>query len=158
MNDNNLITVKNNNYSLQKRFIDGKFTPIGKSIMRTGLKQINSTKVLNGHGPIGLISCDPDGYECNNGVNSNFTFVSLWKNKRKTTKEYVKHFSFKTLQEYIDIKMNRLYASRTKEESRKRITLDLFFKFNNLTTEKLNYINKRGFFYSKDEVYIHYFR
>ena len=61
MDDNDLIIVQNNNYSLNKRFLRGQFSRQVKSIFKTGINQINSTKVLNGHGPIGLKSCDPDG-------------------------------------------------------------------------------------------------
>ena len=69
MNDNDLIKVKNNNYSLQTRFTRGKLISICKRIMKTGITKINSTKVINGHGPIGLVSCDPNVNECNNGLN-----------------------------------------------------------------------------------------
>ena len=80
MDDNDLIIVQNNNYSLNKRFLRGQFSQIGKSIFKTGIKQINSTKVLNGHAPIGLKSCDPDGIICNNGLNKKIRHCMIYQN------------------------------------------------------------------------------
>lgn len=144
MDDNDLIKVKNNNYSLQSRFTRGKLVSNCKSIMKTGITKINSIKVINAHGPIGLSSCDPNGIECNNGLNTNIGYPYLDKKVRQT-KEFVKHFRYKTLQEYIEIKMKRLYPDRTFEDSKRRITLENFFKFNKITKDKINYIKSKGF-------------
>ena len=143
MTDNDLIKVKNNNFSLQSRFTKGKLVSNCKSIMKTGISKINSTKVLNGHGPIGLASCDPNGIECNNGLNSNIGHFLLDK-KLRQTKEFVKHFRCKTLQEYIEIKMKRLYVDRTIEDSKKRLSIKKFFNINKITKDKINYIKSKG--------------
>ena len=147
MDDNDLITVENNNYSLKTRFTKGRFLSFCNSIFRTSFNQINSTKVIFGHGPIGLISCDPDGNNCFNGSEKGIDPSNMYR-KPKITKEYVRHYSTKTLQEYIEIKMKRLYASRTPEDSKKRINLKTFFKYNKLTDDKLNYLKKKGLYFN----------
>jgi len=146
MDDNDLIIVQNNNYSLNKRFLRGQFSQQGKSIFKTGFKQINSTKVLNGHGPIGLKSCDPDGIICNNGLNKKIRHSMIYQNPQKKN-DYIKHFRYKTLQEFIDIKMIRLYPDKSHQLAKKEITFDNFFGINKINKEKLNYIKKRGFIY-----------
>ena len=146
MDDNNLVVVKNNDYSLQKRFLRGKFSQLGKSIFKTGIKQINSTRVLNGHGPIGLKSCDPDGKICNNGLKKKLKHSMIYKKPQKK-KDYIKHFKYKTLQEFIDIKMIRLYPDKSNQLAKKEINFDNFFKVNKINKKKLDYIKKRGFKY-----------
>ena len=146
MDDNDLIVVKNNDYSLQKRFLRGKFSQQGKSIFKTGIKQINSINVLNGHGPIGLKSCDPDGIICNNGLNKKLRHSNIYQNPQKKN-DYIKHFRYKTLQEFIDIKMIRLYPDKSHQLAKKEINFNNFFGVNKITKQKLDYIKKRGFKY-----------
>ena len=146
MDDNDLIIVQNNNYSLNKRFLRGKFSQLGKSIFKTGFKQINSTIFLNSHGPIGLKSCDPDGKICNNGLNKKIRHSWIYEKPQKK-KDYIKHFRYKTLQEFIDLKMVRLYPDQSHQKAKKDITFDNFFKVNKINKEKINYIKKRGFKY-----------
>ena len=93
-----------NNYSLKTRFTRGRFRTFSNSIFKTFIKKINSTKVINGHGPIGLVTCDPDGNTCFNGLTKGLDHSHMYR-KPKATKEYVRHYSTKTLQEYIEIKM-----------------------------------------------------
>ncbi len=88
MDDNDLVIVQNNNYSLNKRFLRGKFSQLGKSIFKTGFKQINSTIVLNSHGPIGLKSCDPDGKICNNGLNKKIRHSWIYEKPQKKKRLY----------------------------------------------------------------------
>jgi hypothetical protein len=148
MNDNDHISVQNNNYSLKTRFTRGQFSSYCKSIMKTGIKEINSTNVLNAHGPIGLISCDPNGLICNNGINKKMWHSILYQTP-KQTKEFVRHFICKTLEEFIDIKMKRLYLDKTRAASQKRLNLYFFFRYNKMTKDKLNYLENKGIFFNE---------
>lgn len=149
--DNDLINVKNNDFSLNKRFTRGNYySTTCKSIFKTGFKQINSTNLINPHGPVGLRTCDPDGITCNNGTDKNLPHFSMYKNIKKTN-EYIKHFKLKTLQEFIDLKLKRLYADQSQDKAKKYLTFSLFFSFNKKTKEKIDYIKKRGFNYTNDK-------
>lgn len=128
--DNDLIYVKNKDFSLNKRFTrESYYSTTCKSIFKTGSKQINSTKFLNAHGPVGLRTCDPDGIRCYNGTDKKLPHYVMNKNIKKT-KEYIKHFKLKTLQEFIDLKLKRLYADQSKDNAKKYLTFSLFFSFN----------------------------
>ena len=147
--DNDLIYIKNNDFSLNKRFTRGNyFSNTCKSIFKTGFKQINSTDFLNAHGPVGLRTCDPDGIICNNGTDKTLPHFVMNKNIKKT-KEYIKHFKLKTLEEFIDLKLKRLYADQSQDKAKKYLTFSLFFSFNKKTKEKLDYIKKKGFNFSR---------
>ena len=143
MDDNDFITIQNNNYSLKTRFTRGQFLTFCNSILKTGIKEINSTKVLNGHGPVGLVSCDPNGFICNNGLNKSLSHCRIFQNP-KPTKEFVRHYSCKTLQEFVEIKMNRLYPDQNEIASKKKINLNYFFLYNKITKAKLSYLKNKG--------------
>ena len=139
--DNDLINVNKNDFSLLKRFTrKSYYSKTCKSIFKTGFKQINSTNFLNAHGPIGLKTCDPDGISCYNGKGKNLPHFVMNKDIKKTN-EYIRHFKLKTLQEFIDRKLKRLYADQSQDKAKQYLTLSLFFSYNKKTKEKLDYIN-----------------
>ena len=93
--DNDLICVKNNDYSLIKRFTRSNYySNTCKSIFKTGFKQINSIKLINSHGPVGLRTCDPEGIICNNGTDKTLPHFVMHKEIKKT-QEYIKHFKYR---------------------------------------------------------------
>ena len=143
--DNDLIYVKKNDYSLIKRFTRGNYySTTCKSIFKTGFTQINSTNLISPHGPVGLRTCDPEGIKCNNGTDKTLPFFAMHK-KIKKTKEYIKHFKLKTLEEFIDLKLKRLYIDMAQDRAKKYLTFSLFFSYNKKTKEKLDFIKQKGF-------------
>jgi len=143
--DNDLVNVKNNDYSLNKRFTRGNYySTTCKSIFKTKFKEINSLNRINAHGPVGFKTCDPDGIKCNNGTDKSIPYFAINKNIKKT-KEYIKHFKLKTIEEFIDFKLKRLYIDRDQQKAKKYLTFSLFFSYNKKTKEKLDFIKKRGF-------------
>ena len=65
--------------------------------------------------------------------------------KIKKTKEYIKHFKLKTLEEFIDLKLKRLYIDMAQDRAKKYLTFSLFFSYNKKTKEKLDFIKQKGF-------------
>ena len=138
--DNDLINVKDNDYSLNKRFTRGNYySTTCKSIFKTKFKKINSLKLINAHGPVGLKTCDPEGIECNNGKDKTIPYFAIHKNIKKTN-EYIKHFKLKTIEEFIDFKLKRLYIDRDQVKAKEYLTFSLFFSYNKKTKEKIDFI------------------
>lgn len=143
--DNDLINVKNNDYSLNKRFTRGNYySTTCKSIFKTKFKEINSTNLINAHGPVGFKTCDPEGIKCNNGTDKTLPYFVMSKEIKKTN-EYIKHFKLKTIEEFIDFKLKRLYIDRSQGKAKEYLTFSLFFSYNKKTKEKLDFIKKKGF-------------
>lgn len=143
MDDNDLITVENNNYSLMNRFLRGTHVRDGKSICKTKKNGNGFTP----HGICGLNYCDVNGEKCistRGKGDEKFMYVS--KNLVKTN-IVLKHFFMKTIEEYVTIKMQRLYPDKTKEVAKNQLTIERFWKYNKKTQEKENwynsYINKK---------------
>ena len=53
---------------------------------------------------------------------------------------YLKHFIMKTIDEFVNIKIKRGYASKTYDKAKAKLNIENFFKLNNKTQEKLNFI------------------
>ena len=58
---------------------------------------------------------------------------------------YVRHFTTKTIDEWINNKCNRGTADRKKTDFNATYPILRFFKYNEITPEKLNYLKERGF-------------
>jgi hypothetical protein len=58
------------------------------------------------------------------------------------SKAYIKHFTMKTIDEYINNKKKRGVADRTYNTFNNTYKIDDFFKINNKIPEKLKYINE----------------
>lgn len=147
--DNNLLSVENNNYSVNRfthehqekdwQWAQYRFT---KRILRTNLDlTINSS-----HGPLNkaqmkeynyqkdnkITLCNSEGQKINNTI-----AISNWTHKTA----YLAHYRFKTISEYIELKMKRGYPTLYKNSGKDLNLLD-FFKLNNLTQEKLDFLAK----------------
>jgi len=102
-----------------------------KSIVKTGSKTISFS---NPHTPDNnnFIYCSPSG--C---VLSHYTpFLSY-----DYSFAWLRHYTTKTISEWKD-KMNKGYPDQSKEESKKNLTFDMFFKWNEKTEEKLKIANE----------------
>lgn len=64
---------------------------------------------------------------------------------------YIKHFSTKTIDEYINNKWKRGTGDRPYENFLNEYGLDVFFKYNDITEEKLNYLKEHGIEYKVSE-------
>lgn len=141
MNDNNQITVINNDYSLKKRFPNGKMSLTGKSIVRGGLN-FNKTE-FNGHLFMNddYRYCDATGKPCisKHVFNKDGSFRTKAKIVQMfvvKTDLYFTHYTSKTIQEWINIKMKRLYPDRDDKHTKLDLTLDTFFNYNQDTPQK----------------------
>ena len=146
--DNNLIKVENNNYSI-KRFThefqekDWEWAQhrFSKRLIRTGL----SLTVNSSHGPIATAQMN----EYNNGIKNtikvcNIAGEPLIANKLAFNNwtyagGYLAHYRYKTIEEFITNKMKRGYPTLYKNSGKDLSFVD-FFKLNTLTPEKINYI------------------
>ena len=55
---------------------------------------------------------------------------------------YLRHYSTKTIGEWVRNKMRRGIPDRSEESWRQVLNLDMFFRYNKRTTEKLAYAEK----------------
>jgi hypothetical protein len=139
--DNDLIIVENNNYSI-KRFT----TPttyqatLCKSIIRGNLNYINS---ISAHGSENIKKpMDANGDICDSGHKCPLRFLN--ENKKYVwTNAWINHYRYKTIQEFIDKKMEQ-WCSR-KNIKVDCINLEDFFRINKKTKEKIEYIQKHIF-------------
>lgn len=159
--DNGLVGVENGNYSI-KRFTetieeDNQINYLAnrstKIIVRTGLKDFHFYMAPGGehgwHLPFKFV-------DCHGNVCRNDTQVI---NERIWDTAWLNHYRFKTVEEFLKIKMKRLYPTVGKEKARQMINLDEFFKYNKWTKEKqkmIDSINERSIFcfifnYNKDK-------
>ena len=149
-NDNDLITVENNNYSVLSRFTQksrNKYENIpAKQLIRTNIKglQINgihrimeasgvgsetNAKITNSEEVLTQVKmCDAWGDATING----------YPIEREQT-AYLKHFRYKTLQEFLELKCKRGYPMPFKHYGQD-LDFFAFFGCNNISQEKLDYI------------------
>lgn len=138
--DNNLIRVVDNDYSIQSRFTRELSTSFPnknylnkeiKSIVRGHLKNIKFVK--NPH------TCEGTGIVCCNALGQT-TLSNVQKSQIVVHKyAWINHYICKTIEEYIHIKMVRK-GGHTKHEKGLRYSLNFFFTYNKRTAEKINYI------------------
>lgn len=125
-NDNNLIKVENNDYSLVKRFTTWLPHKMGKSIYKSNLSS-EKVKAMTGHGSPLCINCDEDGNLLENNerisiVNTNPLYNTAW----------INHYKTKTLEEFVSQRLARQAINiRTRQYD-----LSLYFKFCEKTPEK----------------------
>lgn len=141
IDDNNIIEVKDDNYSITRFKTEGKMTTACKAICKTKLN-INS---ITPHGPLYLKNTvDPNGNICNNGNDTSINPLCLGKHTIKTN-TYLRHYRYKTLEEYIFCKIKREKNNSNVRE--KQLTIDDFFEWNKKTPEKINYLKNIGINY-----------
>ena len=104
-----------------------------KSIIRGGLSNIIWIK--NPHTPTSMFyhCCNPLGHT----VDFNCPFQSYDFNVA-----YIRHYTTKTIGEWVKNKMRRGIPDRSKESWSKRLNLDFFFKYNKKTEKKISYAKK----------------
>ena len=142
--DNGIMRVENNNYSinrfkevLTKDFCTKNKIPISmykisntqaKSFIRTTIKEV---KFTSPHCFLNVPTVNAMGKKCEIGVMVGKTVI--WKGA------WLKHYRFKTLEEYITKKMVRLWPTAYMNGGKDRLDLDYFFMFNKKTTEKVKF-------------------
>lgn len=101
-----------------------------KSIVRGGLSYVKWKK--NPHTPtiVGYYCCNPLG----ESVSANSPFLDY-----DFSVAFIRHYSTKTIGEWVKNKMKRGYPDKTDECWKKRLNLDFFFRYNKKTEEKLKY-------------------
>lgn len=114
-----------------------------KSIIRCEHKgYVNWSMGSNMHTPSNnLKCCDNKGKECSNSnpfLHYNFDLA------------YLKHFSTKTIDEWLNVKLQRGFLDQclNKDKEYDALGLDIFFKINQKTEEKINFIKE---FHDKTE-------
>lgn len=55
---------------------------------------------------------------------------------------YLKHFMFKSIQEYVEVKMQRLYPDQLDYSAKSKLKLERFFIYNDWTQEKEDYAKR----------------
>lgn len=101
-----------------------------KSIIKGGIEDFRWSG--NPHAPnMDLKFCDSNGNENDKSPFCLFDYSNA----------YIKHFITKTIDEWINKKQIRGAGDRTKSMSDLTYTIDKFFKYNNVTEEKIEYIN-----------------
>ena len=114
-----------------------------KSCIRGGLENIEF--YMNPHIPINkLKTCNADGEKSDNTQFHPYSYKTA----------YLKHFTTKTIEEYVTNKIRRGTADRSYEKFLKttEYTFDAFFKYNTKTDEKVNFI--KSFLGGKINVFI----
>lgn len=103
-----------------------------KSIVRGGLAAVQWVSV---HTPYCKFChcCDPQGHPIDmNSPFNNFDYTIV----------YLRHYSTKTVGEWIKNKMKRGIPDRSEDNWRNILNLDFFFRFNKKTKEKIEYAEK----------------
>ncbi len=133
--DSGLIKVEDNNYSI-KRFteylpITYRYSVNTKVIVKTCIKGIFDSP----HGMIrnqDVICVNTAGELTQNSILIN---NNTWDNAR------LNHYRFKTIEEYVMNKMVRLWPTDYLNGGKTGLNLNMFFRFNKKTDEKVNYAN-----------------
>ena len=132
--DSNIIET-NGDYSV-KRFKTFRYCRQSKAIVNT---LFNKNSFFSPHGPLMVKACDPNGNDCMS-INE-FICDSI---KEKKYKVWINHYMLKTLEEYVTKKMVRLYPDQSENMAKRTLTLERFFMLNELTKEKIEWLNKNG--------------
>lgn len=137
--DNNLVRVVDNNYSVTRFTVPCEtYSTQSKTIMRGNLGYVTS---IGAHGSPDLRHVvDATGKPCWNGRDPkhsvNIGEKHVWDNA------YIKHYRFKTIEEFLDVKMRNWNQRNIRN---RYISLKYFWDINEKTQEKLDYIKERGF-------------
>lgn len=132
--DSNIIEAKGD-YSV-KKFKTFRYCRQCKSIVNT-IKNKNS--FFSPHGPLNVNACDPNGDNCQSS--NEFICDSI---KEKKYNVWINHYMLKTLEEYVTNKMVRLYPDQSEIASKRILTIERFFMLNELTDEKVKWLNNIG--------------
>lgn len=150
--DNNLVCVQDNNYSVLNRFTNpAKYTGIenwyGKRIVKTKIKNLH---INSSHGPIDLADI---GEVANDQIINNEGIIAVNAAGKVVTRNgcsiscpthtsaHLRHYRFKTIEEYVTNKMKRGYATLWKN-SGQDLSTDEFFAANEVTDEKIAWLKE----------------
>lgn len=133
LTDGGMLKVENDDYRMFDRFkevadVDNKHNKYAKTILRGGIGRVFWEGAHHPSGP--LVVCDTVGRPAKL---SNRFDQPVWANA------VLLHYKFKTIEEYVTNKMQRLYPDHTEEYSKWRLSLDFFFSLNEKTPEKEAY-------------------
>lgn len=109
-----------------------------KSIVRGKINSIDIKWIATPHTPVShnLKCCNASGKPC---------LAISYLNAFDFDHAYFKHYTTKTIEEWLDIKTKRGFPDGNKDHFKKINIIDEFFKTNEVTEEKLKYIESRGF-------------
>lgn len=145
--DNNLVYVKNNNYSV-KRFteVTDVYSTQCKSMIRGGL---NVTK-FNCHGVYEswVKSCDALGNPCDNGSVGDACNIGI---RKVWNGAWINHYRFKTISEFFEVKKKNW---EWLDKAKTLLSLNAFFSVNEITNEKLEYLKSNNIEYSTEKIII----
>ena len=131
--DSGLIKVEDNNYSVS-RFTE-KFDDLqSKAIVRTVFGKLNNISPHILSRKTVFTACNTIGVRCGMGVSIGRASTLL--------NAKLKHYRFKTIEEFVLNKMVRLWPTNYKNGGKGYLNLDFFFRFNKKTDEKIEYANK----------------
>ena len=162
--DNNQITVNLNNYNVKKRFThEFKQNPATKYNEYTFTKRIvrcniPGVVINSSHGPVDRQSTNESIY-CETLKNTNINCCNVAGKKIAVNDiaifddwswdgAHLRHYRFKTLEEYVNNKMKRGYPTLYKNEG-KDLNLNDFFRLNLITDEKLAWLDAHKIPYDK---------
>lgn len=135
--DDSEILKPNGNYSVKKfkTFLPMKRSDCmqTKPILKTCLDNVEFTSA---HGPVKdpRVKCvNTAGEPCSNSITSN---------KPTWTNACLNHYRFKTIEEFVLGKMVRLWPTHYKNGGKSALNLNMFFRYNKKTKEKVAYAEK----------------
>ena len=99
-----------------------------KSIIRCGIENLKWNKTP--HTVLNIKYCNSIGDDCSNSPFESYNFNFA----------YIKHFTTKTIEEWLSNKIKRGYPDGNKDWFKKNNIIDKFFKYNDITDEKNEYI------------------
>ena len=150
--DNDYVTVENNNYSVLTRFTDfGQIKMCNrgyKMMVRTNIPdlRINSVHRLSTCPPSGETNAPIfnnkeviDNIKCCNSNGEDFITFDIDVAAKQSA--YLKHFKYKTIEEYLEFKIKRGYPMPFLDYGT-QLNLTAFFNINKLTTRKIEYIKQ----------------
>lgn len=156
--DNDLLRVEDNNYSINRfnRVVNPEdiCNRITKTLVRGGQNELKIYQEPGGaHGQhLNCKTVDCYGNLCDN--------EKIFLDNRIWDIAWLRHYRFKTIEEYLYLKLDRLYPDVDKITAKRWLDIDSFFGYNKKTPEKVKMWedfmrrNKIGCFifnYNKDE-------
>jgi hypothetical protein len=110
-----------------------------KPIIRTKLNDVNIFTPHNFYGNM------IDNFSCNNRGDIQIVSDISYCIDINYDLAYIKHFTTKTIDEYVNIKLKRGTPDRDMKLFIKTYPFERFFKYNNITPEKLQYLSNLGY-------------
>ena len=134
------IIESTNNFSVH-RFTNPNYEHVDNRLVKTLFKTFKNEDLFfpNSHGPMAMNMrcCNGDGVEVKFPQHSYIPSCAI------THKDaYIRHYITKTVSEYLNKKLIRGGSAQTKSDLNDKYNLRNFFKYNEATHEKINYIKK----------------